>query len=292
MKVHGRRLPSGATLAELMVGLVIAMLLGAVVVRGILTEARVSEDREAWASARRVAAAAAGLLTAELRMVETRGGVEYANDAGDTLVVRVPYAFGVLCATNGTVSTVALLPADSVMLAAPGFSGFAWRDDASGAYTYVTSGTNLHLDGAAGACAPNGINPVTGLVGSPDGRVVDVQGSVPPGLAPGTVVFLFRRVRYTFEPSELVPGAVGLWRTLLATGTREELAAPFDEAARFAYYVVGRTGPQEEAPSPLSAIRGIEVRLDGRSETTSRFAGGSPRVVRLPVAIHFQNISD
>jgi len=283
---------SGATLVELLVGLVIAVILGAVVVRGLMTEARISEDREAWANARRVAFSASGRLSTELRMVETGGGIEYANDAGDTLVVRVPYAFGVLCDTDGMVSTVALLPADSVMLVAPGFSGFAWRDAETDAYMYVTAGVDLDFNGDPSACESNGISPVTGLADSPDGQVIEVEGTVPSELEPGTVVFLFRRTLFAFDDSELVPGSKGLWRTTLATGTAEELAAPFDSTARFSYFVQGETEAQQDAPVSLSGIRGIEVQLDGRSEMAPRVSNSGTRIVRLATAIYFQNISD
>lgn len=282
----------GVTLLELLVSMVIATLIGAAVVRGIVTETLVGEDREAWANARRVAQSAYGLLVNELRMVETGAGVEYANDDGDSLIVRVPYAFGVLCATDGSVSTLALLPTDSVMLAAPGFSGFAWRNSIGGTYSYVLADTDLRLDGDPKECEENGIAPIEGLEDSPDGLVVEVEGEVPGDIAPGTVFFLFRRVLYEFADSDLVPGSIGLWKTLLETGSAEELAAPFDTTARFAYYVPGSNEPTEDAPEDPSDIRGIEIRLDARSERTPRVSTSGPRTVRYATAIFFQNISD
>ncbi|HWV57122.1 MAG TPA: type II secretion system protein [Longimicrobiales bacterium] len=287
-----RSCPPGTTLVELMVGLVIAAILGAAVVRGLMSEARISEDREAWANARRVTLSAAGRLASELRMVETGGGVEYANDAGDTLVVRAPYAFGVLCATDGSLSTVALLPADSVMLAAPGFSGFAWRNAETGTYAYVTAGTDIDLEGDPDDCEDNGITPVTGLADSPDGLVIELEGAVPDDLAPGTVIFLFRRVRYVFADSDLVPGQVGLWRTTLSTGATEELAAPFDSTARFRYFVPGEVEAQEDVPGSLAGIRGVEIQLDGRSEMAPRVSESGSRILRMASAIYFQNTTD
>lgn len=281
----------GATLVELLIGLVVASVMGAALVRGVVTEARMSEDRELWRNARQVARSSANVLIAELRMVETGAGVETAAADGLNLVARVPYAFGVVCATNGSSTTVALLPADSVMFAAGGYSGFAWRDPSTGAYTYVTSGTSLSTGGSASTCTGAGITPLAAESPSPAGQIVVVTGTIPAGTPAGTVVFLYRRVQYEFKASTMAPGGTGLWRTVLATGATEELAAPFHATARFRYYVAGSATPQAATPSPLSTIRGVEAQVDGRSEATGRLSAGA-RVVPLTAAIFFQNASN
>lgn len=287
-----RRAQRGTTLVELLIALVVASVMGVALLRGVVTEARMSEDRELWRNARQVARSAANVLISELRMVETGGGVEVATANGFDLTARVPYAFGVLCATNGSSTTVALLPADSVMFNAPGFSGFAWRDGSTGAYTYVTTGTSLNTSGTASTCTTAGITPLAAESPSPAGKVVVLGGTIPAGTPVGTVIFLFRRIQYEFKASAMVPGRRGLWRVVLATGVGEELAAPFNATARFRYYVAGSATAQAATPSPLSSIRGVEAQVDGRSEGTSRMAGGNARVVPLTASVYFQNASN
>jgi len=279
----------GVSLVELLVGMVVVGILGAALVRTIVMDAKITEDREAWRNARQVTRSAANMLLADLRMVETGAGVETASADGHNLVVRVPYAFGVLCATNGSTTTLALLPADSVALAAGGFAGFAWRDQATGGYSYVTSGTSLNLSGTASTCTGAQITPIPAAGSSPAGRVVVVGGTVPSTLPAGTVMFLFRRIQYEFKASAIVPGQTGFWRTVLASGAAEELAAPFDAAARFRYYVAGAATAQAASPSPLSTIRGIEAQMDGRSERTPRFSSTGSRVLRLATSVYFRN---
>lgn len=224
-------------------------------------------------------------------MVETTGGIVSAANDGSEIVARVPYAFGVLCATTGLVSTVALMPVDSVMFTAPGFAGFAWRNESTGAYTYVSSGVALALNGVASTCTLAGITPVAAQSPSPAGQVVVLTGTIPVGTAPGTVIFLFRRVRYEFKASALVSGLNGLWRTDLTTGATQELAAPVHSTARFRYYVAGSATAQTTPPSPISNIRGIEAALDGRSETVGRMSANA-RVMPLRASVFFQNTAN
>jgi hypothetical protein len=104
-------------------------------------------------------------------------------------------------------------------------------------------------------------------------------------------VLLFQRIRYRFAASSAMPGRIGLWRTVVATGTAEELAAPFDSSAVFRFFQLDSDTAQAAAPSPLSTTRGIELRLAGASRGTPYGAAG-PKVVNLTTAIYFQNRLD
>jgi prepilin-type N-terminal cleavage/methylation domain-containing protein len=273
----------GLTLVELMVGLVVAAIVGGSLVRLIMGELRSVETQEAWRTSRAVARSGVNRLTSDLRMVEATG-LEAAATGGQDFTVRVPYAFGVACTTTGSATTVSLLPTDSAMYAAAGFSGFAWRDATTGAYTYVTSAATL-ASGAASNCTGAGITTLTG------GRVVQLGGTVPSALPAGTVVFLFRRVRYEFKASTMISGRTGLWRTTLSGGASEELAAPFDNTARVRFYVLNGTAAQDAVPSPLSDVRGLELQLDGMSEITPRGAT-SPKKMTLKTSVFFQTRAD
>ena len=196
--------------------------------------------------------------------------MEAAAAGGTDFTLRVPYAYGIMCATNGTTTTLSLLPVDSAMYGAPGFSGFAWRD-AAGVYHYVTAGVTLSATGA-GPCTAANITTLPSINGSPAGRTVNVGGMVNPVPPVGTIFFLFRRVRYEFKASTLVPGRVGLWRTLVTPGTAEELTAPLANTARVRFYVDYGATAQAAVPGTLASIRGLEFQLDGQSEQAPRAA--------------------
>jgi len=273
---------AGFTMIELLVGMIVTAIVAAAMIRLMMTDLRFAEDREAWRVARQAARGGFAVLTADLRMVETTGGVEAATADGKDLTVRVPYAFGVLCTTTGSLSVVSLVPVDSAMYAQSGHSGFAWRNDTTAAYTYVGGGTRITL-GSALLCTLTGIPVVSG------GCVVALTGTIPVGRPVGTVIFLYRRMRYELKASTQMPGQTALWRTPLTSGSAEELAAPFAATARFRFYTGTATIPQETVPSPLSSITGLELAFDGQSDRTPRMSTG-PKVVQFASSLYFQNV--
>jgi hypothetical protein len=108
----------------------------------------------------------------------------------------------------------------------------------------------------------------------------------------GSIVFLYRRVRYEFKNSVIMPGRTALWRTTLGFGgTAEELAGPFANTARVNFYVLNNATAQAAVPAPLSDIRGLELVLDGMSE---RAPGGStaPKTANVTTSVFFQNRPD
>jgi prepilin-type N-terminal cleavage/methylation domain-containing protein len=293
----------GFTLVELMLSLIVATIVGGALVRMTLAQARFMDQQEAWRDARRVSRSGVNRLISDLRMLETGGGVEAAVAGGQDFTVRVPYAFGIMCSTTGALTTVSLLPVDSAMFAAPGFSGFAWRNNTTGAYTYQTAAVSLTNPGTSANCTaavPATIHAGTGgalpsINGSPAGKVINLGGAVPlvaaGGPPVGSIFFLFRRVRYEFKNSVAIPGRIGLWRTALTGGATEELASPFNNTARINFYVLNAATAQSAVPAPLSNIRGLELVLDGMSERTP---GGStaPKTANVTTSVFFENRSD
>jgi prepilin-type N-terminal cleavage/methylation domain-containing protein len=280
----------GFTLIELLVGLIILSFVGTGLIKMIMSQTRFMDQQEAWRGARAVSRSSLNLMLSDLRMVEATGGLESAAAGGLDFTVRVPYAFGVICSANATTATASLLPADSAMFAAPGFSGFAWRNSA-GAYTYITASATLNTAGTVANCTGASITTLAAFNGSPAGLVVNLggtMGTVPPV---GSLVFLFRRVRYEFKNSGVLPGRTGLWRTLVTTGATEELAAPFDNTARVRFYVLNGATPQDAVPSPLSNTRGLQFSLDGMSEGTPR-GSVSPKVNSIATSVYFENRPD
>ncbi len=253
-------------------------IIGAGLTRLVLFHGRFYNRQGAQREARSVARAPINLLASELRMVEAGGGVVAAS--GTSIELLVPYAVGLLCLTSSGVTTVSLLPVDSLVYANAVFAGSAWRDTATGGYTYVTTAATLGV-GLSGNCTTAQITTLSG------GRVVTLSPALPSGAKQGTVVFLVQRLRYEFAASTALPGRWALWRTSVTSGAREEIAAPYDPSARFRFYASADTA-QTAVPSPLTSIRGIELVLTGASETTPR-GRISPAVAPLVTAVFFKN---
>jgi prepilin-type N-terminal cleavage/methylation domain-containing protein len=298
----------GFTLVELLLSLVVTAIVGGALVRMVVSQARFMDQQEAWRVARSVSRSGINRLMSDLRAVEATQGVEAAAAGGQNFTIRVPYAFGILCRVNANVTTVSLLPVDSAMFAAPGYSGFAWRHNTSGGYTYVP-GTGLPSFPGPNDClnalpmgyqgnlaAPFAITTLPSINGSPAGQVVNLTsgaGLVAPPLGPavGSIIFLYRTIQYEFKASVAVPGRIGLWRTTLGIGGgTEELAAPFANTARVNFYVLNNPTPQAAVP-PLGDIRGLELVLDGMSEQTP---GGStaPKTSNVRTSVFFENRPD
>ncbi len=198
----------------------------------------------------------------------------------------MPYAFGLVCSAGASSATLSLLPVDSAQYAgAP--SGLAWRNMTTGAYTYVTSGVTVS-SGTASNCTSASITTVPATGPYPAGQIVNVTG-VPNGTAPGSIVFFYRTVRYEFKASSVVSGRVGLWRTV--GGTASEIAAPFDTAARVAFYVLNSSTPQIAVPATLSQARGLELRSNGASEATPR-GSSAPKSSNITTSVFFTNRPD
>jgi hypothetical protein len=273
----------------MLISMIVLAIVGAGLVQMVMSQGRFMDHQEASRSSRAVSRVSLNRLFAEVRTVEAVGGVEAAAAGGTDFTLRVPYAYGIMCATNGTTTTLSLLPVDSAMYGAPGFSGFAWRD-ANGVYQYVTAGVSLSATGV-GPCTAANITTLPSINGSPAGRTVNVGGTVNPVPPVGTIFFLFRRIRYEFKTSTLVPGRVGLWRTLVTPGTAEELTAPLANTARVRFYVDYGTTAQAAVPGTLASIRGLEFQLDGQSEQAPR-GSAAPITTSLNTSIFFNNRSD
>ena len=286
----------GFTLIELMLSLIITAIIGTALIRMTLAQARFMDQQEAWRSARGVSRSGINRLVSDLRMVVTGvpSGLEAAVAGGQDFTVRVPYAFGIMCSTLAGLTTVSLLPVDATMFSAPGYSGYAWRN-AAGVYTYVASAVGPITPGTPGNCTaaiPSQIYTFPALNGSPAGLTANLTGpAFVPAPPVGTIMFLYRRVRYEFKNSVAVPGRLGLWRTTLSDGATEELAAPFDNTARVNFYVLDNATAQSAVPVPLTDVRGLELVLNGMSERTP---GGStaPKTVNVTTSVFFENRPD
>ena len=269
---------SGFTILEMLIALTILAVIGGSLVRVLISQTHLFEKASAQRDTRSVTRSAVNVISSDLRMVDAASGLVAAS--ANTIVVRSPYAVGIVCGASGGGTAVSLAPADSAIFSNAGFSGYAWRDTL-GAYNYVEAGASVAAGGAA-TCTAAGVTTL------PGGRNVIVSPAMPAGALIAAPMLLEQRLRFEFKPSAIVPGANGLWRTIVASGSAEELATPFTSTARFKFLVLNADSAQSAVPSPLSDTRGIEFVLAARSEYT---AGGSaaPDSTLVRTAVFFRN---
>ncbi len=266
----------GFTLVELMIVMVISALVGTAIVKLFVSQAQFF-DRQAQArESRTVSRSALNVLLSDLRMVETSNGV--VNAAEKTLQVRVPYAFGIVCASSLVSTTISRLPLDESLYPEEIFDGYAWLAG-DGIYTYIPANA-LPALGAAATCAGESVTTLAG------GAVLTLTPGTA-GAMVGSPVFMYQTVTYEFGDSKAVPGRLALWRTVDG-GDSEELIAPFGEKARFRFFVNNSPDAQDAPPGVGDELRGVELVLPGASERravgTTAYAANE-----LTTAVFFKN---
>ena len=277
-----RRARRGFTIIELLVGMVIFAIVGALFTQLLTVQGRFYDKQGMGNAARNVSRASLNRIVSDFRMIEASGGVVAATSTSITL--RLPYAIGMECADNGGVTHLTVLPVDSTTYANAKFYGYAWRSSVTGAYAYVENPATLFA-GDVAQCTGQQVTPV------PYGRTVAVSPVAPIAAGLGTIIFLYSKVRYEFKASTAVPGQLGLYRTIIPQAgaeTSEELVAPFANTASWKFFVINMEGAQTNPPALLTDIRGLELHLDGMSEIR---ASGKPSFENAPftTAVYFKN---
>jgi prepilin-type N-terminal cleavage/methylation domain-containing protein len=262
----------GFTLAEVIVAVVILGIIGGALVRLIISQSRFTETQMAKRNARTVSRNAMNIMVTDLRMVQDSGGLMGASQ--DSITLRVPIAFGLLCSVNGGQSTVALLPVDSAMRALGYYNGWAYRDSTMESYQYKDTGSptpyNSIPAGVSTLCTDNLVGPGISLItyNGRTSKVLQLSESPPGTPNPGWPVFIYQIVTYRFQASNAFSGRTGLFRKVrdgTANGVVDEIIAPFDTAAKFRYYVLNEDTAQTAVPSDLKLVRGIQLYLAGSS---------------------------
>jgi len=271
--------PNGFSLIELIVAIVVVGIVGASVTRFYTGQLEFQRIEDAMRDSRSSARAALNVLASDMRMIESAGGV--ASAAADDITIRVPYSFGVVCASSATETDVSLLPSDATAYANAGFSGWAWRNSGTGGWAYQEGTIDISEPGAA-SCTAASVEVLAG------GRVVRLDPGIN-GLPIGTPVMLFQRIRYRFDDSVAIPGRNGLFRTVVATNQESELVTPFSDTARFRFYTDWNTA-QDAVPADLSTMLGFEINLDAESVANSP-RSDEPEPFSLTTSIFFKNIS-
>jgi hypothetical protein len=278
----GRAARRGMSIIELLIGMFILAVIGMSMTKIMLSQARYFSHQKVSNAARNVSRGPLNRVVSDLRMVEARGGVMFASDTA--VQMRVPYAMGVVCGNSGG-THISLLPADSAMYAAPGYSGYAWRGG-NGVYRYKED-NHVKDVGTLSVCNAASILTLT----SQGAKVVKITPALPDTASVGTPVFLYRQIRYSFRNSIALPGTKGLFRTTVATGSTEELSAPYDNTAKFKFYTGTSVTSSASPPADLSKLRGVEIQMTGMSEKAALGSSGKYKSV-FNTAIFFKNRLD
>jgi prepilin-type N-terminal cleavage/methylation domain-containing protein len=267
----------GFTLVELLVGTLVMSILGVALVQMLISDSRFVSRQDAMVSARQTARAAINSMMVDLRMTGD-GGLLAA--APDSVRVRVPYALGITCGEVGPRTIGALLPPDSLAYAAAVAEGVAWLQP-TGDYLTVP-GIAVTPSSDTTACTADSVRVV------PGGMLIRMAGfTVADQPPPGRVFNLYHTLTYRFAPSTEVPGRIALWRQAGAAAA-EELAAPFDSAAGFAFLVGTGFTLQASPPADLDDVRGLELRLIGASEQAPQ-GKMEPETFELVTRVPFLN---
>lgn len=269
----------GFTLTELLVGMVVMSILGTALARILINNSRFVSRQDAMMEARATSRAAMQAIVAELHMVPDSGLLAAARDS---IKVSVPYGFGMLCRTTAGVTSASLMPADSLMYSSASPDTIGVQGSGGG---FIRRGvTSVTASPRVADCSADSIRVI------PGGRLI---GMAIPGTAPtsGSLFYVSQTVTYRFMTSVDVSGRRGLWRKA-GTGAYEELAAPFDTAARFVFLM----GPYMQLDSRTrlttrarrDSVRGLELRLTGQSVSAPQGAS-TPHTFDLRTRVAFMN---
>lgn len=273
----------GYSIAELLVALVIAGIVGIALSKLIINQSRFLQSQDNYRQARSGARSALSIPTDELRMVTTSGDSSVLLQANrDSFSVRVPIAYGMVCGQSGGKTHIALFPADSATYANATATGYVWRDS-TGFLRFVRPITSISA-GNATLCSTNGV-----AVLSATGWSATVIAVAPNVVAtpPGSVAFLYRQIRYVFATSGQLPGRRALWRVLLPANTRDELVAPFDTSAHFEY-LVGDALVPTMTPAVLDSVEGVRFVMVSASQQNAP-GRSTPVTFNLTTDILFRN---
>ena len=289
---------SGYTMIELLIAIMILGIIATAMTRLMVTQANFTSAQSALRGARSVSRDAYNILMTDLRMVQDTGGLTYAKP--DSIRVRVPMAWGLVCATTATYTTVSLVPYDSALFALGTYGGTAYRDTTFGTFQWypVVAGDVIANEPTAAVCTDTVALAVGIFTQSYLGRLGTqkrVKRMV--GAPVGTPMFIYQEILYAFDASAAYPGkGKGLWRTVTGTGaastwTRDEIIAPFYTSARFKFYVFNQDTSQFTVPAQISSIRGLDLVLNGLSIRPPS-GGTTQKIAKVTTAVFFKDRRD
>ena len=289
----------GVTLPELLIGLVIIAIVASGLIRLLITQGRFADGQEASRTSRSVSRDAFNIMMTDLRMVQDTLAIQKANP--DTITVRVPYSYGIVCTTVSGVTTASMVPGDSALQALATYGGVAYRDSATGVFQFSNKGTGAVTSASLlqqQACADSVVGPGISLVsyrGRSGSTIAIAQNSQsgPPisNATPGNPMFLWQEITYAFGPSGAYGSSKrGLFR-IVTGGPTDEIIAPFDTSAHFRFFVLNNDSSQVLPPSNLNTIRGLDLRLNAESPNVPS-GSKTPKLSKVMTAVYFKNRRD
>jgi len=287
----------GFTLIEIAIAMLIVGIIGAAFTKLLASQSRYFDQQTNIRKARSVARNSMNVMLADLRMVQDSGGIDSVATDGSAIRIKVPYRFGLVCGTNGFLTTVSMLPSDSSVVAMAKYAGFAWRDSIRGRYTIVTPAAPAGGDapvasGSPSLCTGNGsgqANIRTFSIAGRTGNILDLNAPAATGAQAGSPVFMWQLISYAFKASTAYPGYMGLWRNVQGAGAEEEILAPFDASARFRFYVAGGD-TSVVTPPALSSIVGIDLVLNAVSSRVVSNNVNSHSMSKMRTSVFFKNV--
>lgn len=285
-------------MVELLIAIMILGIVATAMTRLMVTQANFTSSQASLRGARSVSRDAYNILMTDLRMVQDSGGLTYAKT--DSIRVRVPMAWGLVCAVGANYTTVSLVPMDSALMALGTYGGAAYRDTTSGVFQWfpAAAGDAIIDEPSPTVCTDTtGTNP--GIFSqSYLGRTGGIKRvKLMPGAPVGTPMFIYQEILYAFDASSAFPGkGRGLFRTVTGTGapgtwTRDEIIAPFDTSARFRFYIYNQDTSQVAVPATISTIRGLDLVLNGLSIRPPSGAT-TQKVSKVTTAVFFKDRRD
>jgi prepilin-type N-terminal cleavage/methylation domain-containing protein len=294
-----RQFRRGFTLIEIAIALIIVGIIGAAFTKLLTSQSRFFDQQTNIRKARSVARNSMNVMLSDLRMVQDSGGIDSAASDGKLIRIKVPYRFGLVCATNGTITTVSMLPSDSSVVAMAKYGGFAWRDTLTGRYTIVTPAAPLTSDAPVASavssrCTGTGVGQAALRTFSVNGRtsdILDLNAPAATGAQSVSPVFFWQRVSYSFRASNAYSGYLGLYRNVQGTAsdTTEEILAPFDTSARFRFYTSG-ADTSVVVPPAVSSIVGIDLVLNAMSSRVVSNNVNSHSMSKVRTSVFFKNV--
>jgi prepilin-type N-terminal cleavage/methylation domain-containing protein len=286
----------GFTLIEIAIALIIVGIIGAAFTKLLTSQSRFFDQQTNLRKARSVARNSMNVMLSDLRMVQDSGGIDSAASDGKLIRIKVPYRFGLVCATNGTITTVSMLPSDSSVVAMANYAGFAWRDTLTGRYTIVPRPSSATADapltsGSPSRCTGTGVGQASLRTFAVNGRtsdILDLNAAAATGAQSVSPVFFWQRVSYSFKASNAYSGYLGLYRDVEGA-TSEELLAPFDTSARFRFYTSG-ADTSIVVPPAVSSIVGVDLVLNAISSRVVSDNINSHSMSKVRTSVFFKNV--
>ena len=283
---------AGFTLVEMLVALVITALLTTVIWQLVRTQSRFvafeSQREDAQANGR----AAVDIVAGDVRAALPQGIIS-AKDS--VLVLALPKAWGVLCATNTAISMTAVFPTmapDAFTVLANGGTGVVVNTAATSTPIWLPrpalDNTRATVTAIAAANAAAVCTTATGTVSA-----YTLTGTNFPIGAAGTLVSLYQLVRYDVGQSE------GKWWVRRSNGINADntfsmvpLAGPVfaRDSMRFTYYTGAAATLANPAPGTAVATLDQLSRVKFKVVTVSSGAyGGTSSVNRDSTTILLRN---